>query len=89
MKRKSKWTVLLLRPDYAADTFGHDTFLDRVMARTPAEALRIAQANACHTDNTDVPEDYFCLLCSHGHLQDLSDRGGGVGVEIGDITCGT
>ena len=34
-----KWTVLLLRPDYLAEIFGHDTFRAFVEAETPAEAL--------------------------------------------------
>jgi hypothetical protein len=78
MKIKTNWTVLLLRPDYVASEFGHDTLLEHVMATTPPEALQSAQENACIRDDTKSPEDYYCLLCTHGHLQDLSDGHGGV-----------
>ena len=77
MKIKNKWTVLLLRPDYVASEFGHDTLLVHVMATTPTEALSMAQAEACLIDRTETPEDYYCLLCTHGHLPDFSDGHGG------------
>ena len=78
MKIKTKWTVLLLRPDYVASEFGHDTLLMHVMATTTRKALKLAQADACLIDHTEIPEDYYCLLCTHEYLLDLSDGHGGV-----------
>jgi len=76
-----KWTVLLLRPDYIAGTFGHDTYCGHVEAKTPSEALRISQEDACWTDNITKDEhrdDYYCLSCVEGHHQDYVDGSGGV-----------
>ena len=73
-----KWTVLLLRPDYASDVFGHDTFCAHVTADSPGEALRAARETACKADDTDRPEDYYCLLCVKGWVVDWQDGRGGV-----------
>jgi hypothetical protein len=78
---KKQWTVLLLRPDFVASEFGHDTYCTHVEAKTPSEALRISQEEACITDELDVAQDrdsYYCLFCVEGHVHDYTDGSGGV-----------
>jgi len=58
------WTVLLLRPDYDADTYGQDTFMTHVQADSAEEAIREAQGQAVGQECT--PEDYVCLACIRG-----------------------
>lgn len=68
------YTVLLLRPDYLADPFGQDTFCSFVYGKTAEEAIAAARAEVCESDETDTPEDYHCLFCTYGHVDDLSYR---------------
>lgn len=78
------YTVLLLRPDYVAETFGHDTFCTHVMGETPASALIAARKEACSADESDNPEDYHCLFCVDGHVLGYQDGMGGVfGLDMG------
>lgn len=79
-----QWKVLLLRPDYAAATFGHDTYCAHILAETPKEALWEARQDAIKTDGTSVPEDYYCLSCTEGWTRDYSDGDGGV---TGPLSC--
>lgn len=74
-----KWTVLLLRPESRAATYGHDTFCAHVTGDSPKEALHDAREAACEADDHDTPEDYWCLFCAKGHLQDYQDGHGGAG----------
>ena len=67
------YTVLLLRPDYIADEFGHDTYLAYVHARTPREAKRVAQDEVRLVDGDAADsEDYHPLFIIEGHHQDMS-----------------
>lgn len=76
----SKFTVLLLRPDYMADSFGSDTYLTNVDAAGPEEALRLAREAVIKCDHEDVaefhkyhdPTDYACLLLIAGDHKDLN-----------------
>jgi hypothetical protein len=76
--KKDPYTVLLLRPDYAAATFGHDTFLAHVTGENVGAALTAARRAACKADETSEPEDYYCLFCAKGHMDDLTDGSGSV-----------
>lgn len=74
-----KWTVLLLRPDYLAEIFGHDTFRAFVEAETPAEALAAARNEVIVADqNPGWAADYYCLLCIRGHHKSYVDGAGEV-----------
>lgn len=68
------WTVLLLRPDYIADTYGQDTMLLQVEAATVDSAIEKAQIEAVMSDSPleggDL-EDYYPLLCIRGRHEDL------------------
>lgn len=77
---KHEWTILLLRPDYAAATYGQDTYLSHITAPTAAKALELAREDACRTDENgpECREDYYCLFCTPGAHIDLSDGNGGV-----------
>ena len=77
---KLEWTILLLRPDYAADNYGQDTYQTVITAPTAARALELARKEACGIDNNgpECREDYFCLFCTTGTHADLSDGAGGV-----------
>lgn len=74
------YTVLLLRPDYMADSFGQDTYLTCVVARSPVGALESARAEVIELDHSDVaefheyhdPTDYACLLLIEGEHRDIN-----------------
>ena len=72
-----KYTVLLLRPDYLAENYGQDTYMDHVEATTPAGAVDEARGRAVSIDyGADVadatPEDYFALAVFAGHHDDVN-----------------
>lgn len=75
----TKWSVLLLRPDYSTDHYGTDTYLALVEAPTARAALTKArnQLIKASGDVADI-EDYYCLLCVRGHINDYSDGNGNV-----------
>ena len=73
-----KWTVLLLRPDYIAATYGQDTYLAHVKASNAKGALYAAQEDARRADDTENRDDYYCLLCVRGWHKDHSSGDGGV-----------
>lgn len=63
------YSVLLLYPDHMAETFGHDTYLTHVNARSPEEAISTARE---HVRAQDVnPDDFHVLLVAKGWIQDL------------------
>ena len=72
---ESDWTVLLLKPDYAADEFGHDTLELHVEAVTEACAVKAARKLAREIDETGEPEDYYCLFCARGTVCNLAQGG--------------
>lgn len=74
------WTILLLRPDYVAATFGHDAILLREQALSSTAALAQARISACEEDEqpTEQAEDYYCLFCCKGRPENLVDGSGGV-----------
>ena len=80
MNKLRNYTVLLLRPDYIASEFGHDTFCARIKAESPTDALLQAKVEACKTDDNDVQnhEDYYSLSCTIGWRKDFVDGNGGV-----------
>ncbi len=77
---KRLFTVLLLKPDYIADDYGHDTCLTHVEAHTVESAQELGQVIACHADCADEaeredsnPEDYHVLAVFEGHLPNLKE----------------
>lgn len=68
-----KFTVLLLYPDYLAETFGHDTYLAHVAAETVADAIATAQDMARAGRDNDEASDFFPLLCIEGHHDEAVD----------------
>jgi hypothetical protein len=73
------WTVLLLRPDYAAEDFGHNTLTLHVKAVTEGRAVEAARKRARELDGTDEPVDYYCLFCARGAVCNLAYDGEVVG----------
>lgn len=70
-RQPQPYTVLVLRPDYAATNYGQDTFLAHVEAVGPAQAQRIARQEAAAADRSEQPsEDYYILLVLEGHQYD-------------------
>lgn len=79
MKNKlKKYSVLLLRPDYVAGEFGHDTYYAFITASTITAAVTCAQQHACLADDEPMESthDYYVLLVLEGHHKDLSRAGG-------------
>lgn len=72
----SNYTVLLLRPDYIADVFGHDTYLAHVVANGVELAMAAGQEEAAFADVEEgcevTPDDYHVLFTTIGHHEDLS-----------------
>lgn len=69
----TKYSVLLLRPDYATNNFGQDNFYTFVEADTPSDALLAARLEAFKPDNPEPGgtgaelDDYAALLVIEGH----------------------
>lgn len=79
------YTVILLRPDDIATTYGEDSILIQVDGCTgPADAIKAAQRRAIEIDaqrlgddGSDTPieeslDDYFVIACFAGHHYDLN-----------------
>ena len=60
-----RWTVVLLYPDYMAETFG-DTFIDWTTADDAVEAVAKARENV----QANQPEDCRVVAVFEGHLRD-------------------
>lgn len=70
---KKKFTVVLLRPDYIADVYGHDIFSDYVMAYGPEDAIERARKHVVKADGEE-PEsagDYHALVVYEGYQRSL------------------
>jgi len=65
----NKYTVILLRPDYIADTFGHDTYIAHVTASDADNAVLSAQLDVFGADGerADDRRDYHPLAVFRGH----------------------
>ena len=69
----TKYTVLLLRPDYVADGFGTDTYLAQVEADSVGAAVLAAQAEVAEIDDRDLKStDYYPLITIEGWHDDLT-----------------
>jgi hypothetical protein len=78
-----KYTVILLRPDYIADTFGQDTYMGHVeagsvemaqmLARREAYELDIDEEDRCNYA-PDTPEDYFVIAVIAGEHMDIKEQ---------------
>ena len=77
-----KYTVILLRPDYIAGTFGEDTYMTCVEADSVLAAQTSAQTEAVLTDNEGCTaeeieeavahfDDYFVIAVIAGDHQDI------------------
>lgn len=70
-----EFTVILIYPDYACDTFG-DTWCGPVEAINPADAAVVAQ-KLCAADNPNQevkPEDFGVVAVFEGRQRDLFDH---------------
>ncbi len=75
------FTVLLIVPEYATDSYGEDTYLDHVMAVDVQQAIEKARKAAWKTHdvdpddgdfNPDCFKDYKVAMVCEGHIQDVS-----------------
>lgn len=70
-----KYSVLLLVPDYLAENYGVETYLAWVTAETPGAAVRkgkIEARNEVGNEQVDDHDDFQCLLCCNGHVDDMT-----------------
>ena len=74
------YTVILIVPEYAADNYGQDTWLDHVEALDIDDAVRLARKNAWKSHevdpdgedfNPDCFNDYKVAMVCEGHIQDI------------------
>lgn len=70
----TRYTVLLMRPDYVADGFGEDTYLAHVRAETPTAAIEAAQLEVARLDDMDDVKttDYYPLITLKGWHNDIT-----------------
>lgn len=69
---KKPYTVLLLRPEHIAETFGHDTYLAGAQAPSVSEAVRIVQSKAAEDDGeADAGDAYHVLMVCEGIVDDI------------------
>jgi hypothetical protein len=70
----TRYTVMLLRPDYVADGFGEDTYLAHVRAETPTAAITSAQQEVARLDDIDGDQaaDYYPLITTKGWHNDMT-----------------
>ena len=70
------FTVLLLYPDYIAETFGHETYLAFVEATDVVHAIEAAQRRATRVNLDEIsPEnfaDFYPVYVAAGHHYDLN-----------------
>ena len=76
------FTILLLRPDYMAATYGHDTYLAHVFAEDYPRAIDAARDEVAKADNLVVTpddevlkRDYHVLFACNGHIEDIGMGG--------------
>ena len=71
------YSVLLLYPDYLADTYGQDTFLATVQAIDPTQAVVLAREHMAAAQHTvpEAAEDPYLLLVCEGTIRNLSYKG--------------
>jgi len=75
MNNKSKYTVLLLYPDYLADNYGESTCLHHVKASDGKEAVRLARKECVEWQEPGVvmdPEAFVVLFLCHDWVKDLT-----------------
>lgn len=72
-----KYTVLLLYPDYIADSYGEDTYLGWVVADSPEKAVKKAQREVMNRQPSDLRRaaDFLCLAVFDGFHNDLRNKG--------------
>ena len=69
-----KFTVLLLYPDYLAETFGHATYMTSVTADNVTQAKKLAQEEGAAKNKVENPDDFFVLCVIAGEHDDIKDR---------------
>jgi hypothetical protein len=69
-----KYTVILLRPDWATNNYGTDTYMECVEAENPTKALAEARRLVLVADDNEhaEPTDYFCIALIEGEHNDLN-----------------
>ena len=69
-----KYTVLLLYPDYMAETFGQETYMTTVTADNVTQAKRLAQEEVAAENKAENPADFFVLCVLTGEHDDIKDQ---------------
>lgn len=67
----NEYTVVLIYPDYIADQYGKEFYIDYATANTPEEAIIEVQRLAlCANDGSiDDPSDFALVACFRGHCE--------------------
>jgi hypothetical protein len=69
-----KFTVLLLVPDYLAQTYGQDTFFTCVSAPGAQQAIAKAQFEANEKHEVADVGDFFPLFVTEGEHRNIKDQ---------------
>ena len=75
-KPMKPYSVLLLYPDYLANTYGEDSNYRTVWGESPGHAVKRAQFDLALENLRQAicpPDDFRCLLCIPGEHLDLKD----------------
>lgn len=71
----TKFTVLLLYPDYLNDT-GAKTFYTHAHAPDLGAAIQVAKDEAAYQAHIDNPDDFALLFVCAGFAKDMSGEAG-------------
>jgi len=69
-----KFTVLLLVPDYLAQTYGQDTFFTCVPATGPKQAIAQDPVRSRRETRRGRPDDFFLLCVIEGEHRNIKDE---------------
>jgi hypothetical protein len=73
-RKKKRYTVVLLYPDYMTDSYGTDIFTGWTKAENVEAAAKNVQKQASRSnDKSAPPEDFAVLLVYLGHLMAQAD----------------
>lgn len=72
----SKYTVLMIVPDYIANNYGEETYMTYVQAESVEEAQKEAQIQAQivmveDIDDSDDPKDFLVCFVCEGFVKDI------------------
>lgn len=70
------YTVIVIYPDYAADNYGEEFYIDTVYAPNPAAAIQLTQKQAAEANSSiESPADFALVACFEGDPEMVARAG--------------